>query len=99
MLPVPCAENMTALRNGLDVTLVLLGGTKSLPNILGLVDRISRLLVKTRGSAFFYCLNVLLMGNAVIHHKCNLTFLLLTTLIALKLSGKIDIIYKQGPIR
>nr|CAI5851212.1 unnamed protein product [Callosobruchus analis] len=37
MLPVPCAENITALRNGLDMTLVLLGGTKSVPNILGLV--------------------------------------------------------------
>nr|CAI5828608.1 unnamed protein product [Callosobruchus analis] len=28
MLPIPCAENITALRNGLDVTLVLFGGTK-----------------------------------------------------------------------
>nr|CAI5850529.1 unnamed protein product [Callosobruchus analis] len=38
MLPVPCAENITAPRNGLHVTLVLLGGTKSVPNILGLVN-------------------------------------------------------------
>nr|CAI5840770.1 unnamed protein product [Callosobruchus analis] len=35
---VACAENITALRNGLDVALVLLGGTKSLPNILGLAN-------------------------------------------------------------
>nr|CAH7755467.1 unnamed protein product [Callosobruchus chinensis] len=38
MLPVPRTENITALRSGLDVTLVLLGGTKSVPNILGLVN-------------------------------------------------------------
>nr|CAI5855025.1 unnamed protein product [Callosobruchus analis] len=38
MLPVLCAENVTALWNGLDMTLVLLGGTKSVPNILGLVN-------------------------------------------------------------
>nr|CAI5828065.1 unnamed protein product [Callosobruchus analis] len=38
MLPVPCAENITALRNGLDVTLVLLSGKKGVPNILGLVN-------------------------------------------------------------
>ncbi|VEN63104.1 unnamed protein product [Callosobruchus maculatus] len=38
MLPVSCAENITALRNGLDATLVLLGDMKSVPNILGLVN-------------------------------------------------------------
>nr|CAI5820141.1 unnamed protein product [Callosobruchus analis] len=38
MLPVPCAENITALRSGLGVTVVLLGGTKSVPNMLGLVN-------------------------------------------------------------
>nr|CAH7723883.1 unnamed protein product [Callosobruchus chinensis] len=38
MLPVPCTENITTLRNGLDVILVLLGGTKSVSNIQGLVN-------------------------------------------------------------
>nr|CAI5869916.1 unnamed protein product [Callosobruchus analis] len=33
MLPVPCAENITALRNELDVTFVLLGGTKGVPRV------------------------------------------------------------------
>nr|CAI5854629.1 unnamed protein product [Callosobruchus analis] len=38
MLSVSCPENITALRDGLDVTLVLLGGRKSVPNILGLMN-------------------------------------------------------------
>nr|CAH7728354.1 unnamed protein product [Callosobruchus chinensis] len=37
MLPVTCAD-ITALRNGLDFTIVLLGGTKNVSNILRLVN-------------------------------------------------------------
>nr|CAI5849486.1 unnamed protein product [Callosobruchus analis] len=37
MFPVPWAENITA-RDGLNLILVLLGGTKDVPNILGLVN-------------------------------------------------------------
>nr|CAH7721795.1 unnamed protein product [Callosobruchus chinensis] len=38
MLLVPCAENISALWNGFDVTLVLLGDTNTVSNILGLVN-------------------------------------------------------------